>query len=348
MTSLYFSRDKEYFYKGYGIDDFRDIFREWVGTTLDEHPNLVLPQGILIDKNVLWFKYRKHKIYSDQEKFNCGQIIQIMRDMACGIGQLHEAGIIHRDIKPGNMCFIDEGKSMRAAIIDFNLCLNTNFGIAGSKLYETVITWPYRPPEIWRMSNNEITNNHEFSIDIFALGMSMTQFMIDGFYEKIKKLIGIDDEFLFGEEENKRLEEDFESKFERVPDLFRDGRSTRSRTFLTKIIKLCINVDPKKRPSAKELVDMIDNFRRPIKIRNIQPYRPAGIQWRKIKYEKSKKIMERKNGQVTFPDMKHDILPSTKKCISKLCEVDNMYFGGDHMKNFSLIDVITIIKEMNN
>jgi serine/threonine protein kinase len=36
-------------------------------------------------------------------KLNSGQVLEIAKDLLCGVRDLHSAGIIHRDLKPENV-----------------------------------------------------------------------------------------------------------------------------------------------------------------------------------------------------------------------------------------------------
>ena len=71
---------------------------------------------------------------------------QVISDIALGLDALHEAGIVHRDVKPGNILFDEEGAAKL-----------TDFGLAKGRAY-TVLTQPgqvigtldYLAPELIR------------------------------------------------------------------------------------------------------------------------------------------------------------------------------------------------------
>jgi serine/threonine-protein kinase PpkA len=67
------------------------------------------------------------------------EAFRLMRDMAGALGALHDAGILHRDLKPTNVLFRDDGS---LALIDFGLAkqaaLRAEFTGAG-----TIFGTPY-------------------------------------------------------------------------------------------------------------------------------------------------------------------------------------------------------------
>lgn len=53
-------------------------------------------------------------------KLTDSQILRIAREIAKGLADAHERGLIHRDIKPGNI-WLDKSHDGRATILDFGL-----------------------------------------------------------------------------------------------------------------------------------------------------------------------------------------------------------------------------------
>ncbi len=88
--------------------------------------------------------------------------LEIIRQVALGLQSAHEAGLLHRDVKPGNVLITPEGQ---AKVLDFGLSLEDKPG-AGTE--EVIWATPfYAPPEtLLREAESAQT-------DIYALGMSL-------------------------------------------------------------------------------------------------------------------------------------------------------------------------------
>jgi len=91
------------------------------------------------------------------------EAIKVTGEVGAGLGTGHEKGLIHRDVKPGNILFNEHGK---AVIADFGLAKammasSTSFA---SSLGGTVGTPHYRAPELW-------TGDHPTSpaTDVYSL-----------------------------------------------------------------------------------------------------------------------------------------------------------------------------------
>lgn len=90
------------------------------------------------------------------------QVLQIGRQVVDGLRAAKDSGLIHRDIKPGNILLDDRGN---AKIVDFGLSLVTQGGLA--RATEIFATPYYAPPEA--LEGGE----EDFRSDIYALGASL-------------------------------------------------------------------------------------------------------------------------------------------------------------------------------
>ncbi|MBR1978215.1 MAG: serine/threonine protein kinase [Akkermansia sp.] len=93
--------------------------------------------------------------------------LSIVRQVAKGLSAANKAGLLHRDIKPGNVLVTRTG---RAKVLDFGLSL----GKADADTEETIWATPfYVPPETLLRETEDVRT------DIYALGMTL-RFLLSG------------------------------------------------------------------------------------------------------------------------------------------------------------------------
>lgn len=97
---------------------------------------------------------------SDYPKESVENYLKTLWQIASGINDIHEAGIIHRDIKPNNMKFDDEGI---LKIFDFGLSRDEGVGAATIGFKGTFC---FAAPELY--SHEEVTFTN--AIDVYAFG----------------------------------------------------------------------------------------------------------------------------------------------------------------------------------
>ncbi len=89
------------------------------------------------------------------------QALEITRQVALGLDAAHRAGLLHRDMKPGNILITSEG---RAKVLDFGLSL----GNCDEDTEEIIWATPfYVPPETLLRQPEDVRT------DIYALGMTL-------------------------------------------------------------------------------------------------------------------------------------------------------------------------------
>ena len=85
--------------------------------------------------------------------------LNVLLQIACGLKDIHDAGVIHRDIKPNNIRLDKEGV---VKIIDFGLARSLD----DAKTRSIIGTPVFMAPELW--SDKTVSFDH--SIDVYAFG----------------------------------------------------------------------------------------------------------------------------------------------------------------------------------
>jgi serine/threonine protein kinase len=94
------------------------------------------------------------------DSFKIGRrYLNVVWQIACGLRDIHEAGVIHRDIKPNNIRLDTEGV---IKIIDFGLARSRD----DAKTRSIIGTPIYMAPELW----SDKTVSFDQSIDVYAFG----------------------------------------------------------------------------------------------------------------------------------------------------------------------------------
>jgi hypothetical protein len=110
------------------------------------------------------------------------EVTRIGMALCDALGRLHQAGLLHRDIKPGNIGFDGEGTPK---LLDFGLALPVDSTRApGASLAGTPL---YLPPEAWQ---GQSANHH---VDLWGLSMTLCEALL-GFHP----LVGVTPEELQG------------------------------------------------------------------------------------------------------------------------------------------------------
>jgi serine/threonine protein kinase len=95
--------------------------------------------------------------------FKCDRAyMKVLWQIACGLKDIHAAGVIHRDIKPNNIRMDSEGV---VKILDFGLSRSAGFDDKTRSLIGTAI---FMAPELWGHS----TISFSAAIDVYAFGVT--------------------------------------------------------------------------------------------------------------------------------------------------------------------------------
>lgn len=101
-----------------------------------------------------------------------GEVLRIGREIASGLAAAHRRGIVHRDIKPGNIFLEGESRSVR--IIDFGLARELDAHATALTHDGALVGTPsYMPPE--RIDDGDV----DASSDLFGLGVILYELLAD-------------------------------------------------------------------------------------------------------------------------------------------------------------------------
>lgn len=187
--------------------------------------------GITLDKIIGSDRARvKFKVFSLEQRLNYA--IALLNALQV---QVHDQGLVHRDIKPDNMMINEEDGIVSANIIDFNLSryANQDDGRAMGAI-------AYRSPEAM---NSNITSNKS---DIYAMAIVIAEL----FGENIQSLYY--DQIYMQDSQGKLVTQrrcSFKNLFTDV-----EGLHFIEKKFINDLLQLMTDENPDNRPDAKQLV----------------------------------------------------------------------------------------------
>lgn len=163
--------------------DTKPIYRERFQREIDSlstlnHPNIVTVTDCLIDEmgqpyvvmDLLKGK-SLDKILSEQGPLEVASFANIALQILSALEHAHRNGVIHRDIKPGNVVLMDEDAGY-AKVVDFGLA---KIGQENNKLTNSGEIWgspPYMSPE---QCKGQATDNRS---DIYSVGCVMYEMLM--------------------------------------------------------------------------------------------------------------------------------------------------------------------------
>ncbi len=156
-------------------DDLRNRFfreAEIVGNL--KHPNITIVHDFGVEGE---FAYLVQEYLSgedllakirDRRAMSVAEKLEILLQVAQGLGHAHSQGVIHRDVKPGNIRVLEDGK---VKIMDFGIAKLTTARTQLTQKGMTVGTVGYLSPE--QVSDGQVTER----TDIFGFGVMAYEFL---------------------------------------------------------------------------------------------------------------------------------------------------------------------------
>ncbi len=135
--------------------------------TVTNHKNIISLKGINPDNEQLFMECMNMDLNTyihDNPSQNIQ--IKITKDLCEGLAYLHDLGIMHRDIKPGNILISGVNDNITAKYADFGI---SRMITSGKNISDGVCTLWYRPPEVL------LGDKYDQRVDIWALGCSLYQ-----------------------------------------------------------------------------------------------------------------------------------------------------------------------------
>ena len=116
--------------------------------------------------------------YCDKQKLNLEQRLDLFARICDGVQHAHQKGVIHRDLKPGNILVTDADRSQpQPKIIDFGIAKATSKSLAEKEVFtlegQLIGTPEYMSPEQAEMTSADIDTR----TDVYALGIVLYELL---------------------------------------------------------------------------------------------------------------------------------------------------------------------------
>ena len=138
-----------------------------------QHPNVVTIHDIGVHNGVYYLSAEfiprgtlKERI--TETGLSVGEALNVLSDIAHGLDYAHEKGVVHRDVKPGNVLFRKDG---RAVLADFGIAKAMDGGTSSTMAGMSVGTPDYMSPE---QARGEAVDGRS---DLYSLGVMLYEML---------------------------------------------------------------------------------------------------------------------------------------------------------------------------
>ncbi|TQV73057.1 protein kinase [Aliikangiella marina] len=176
--------------------DYRDAFlKEARLAAALTHPGIVtiFDVGVADNKPYIGMELLEgatlEQILSTQGKINLKTVLAMAIQLSRALSYAHKQGVVHRDIKPGNIVVLKDKKTVK--LTDFGIAqLDETLGKAGKRSDKVLGTPEYMAPEqVLGQPVDSRSDLYSFGVLIFRMLMGMAPFVNDDLGELFKQII---------------------------------------------------------------------------------------------------------------------------------------------------------------